>query len=406
MKKLLLNGVIFLGLIAVLIGCRSECKQTLYYTANVPVYASKASIRDAVTVETSLAVDSVAEMLSYKETLFLRNGTDGIHVIDNTDPSNPDNHAYIKIVPCFAMETNDDQLYVIQGTDLVVFDLSDVRNPVVKHRVNDLYNSDFAKGDSFVVGYEQQEVVKVLNDFSCSDQFIFPEDEVIRGAISTPHGQITVHKDHIYTADNQSVVTLALNGSAAPGFTSRMAAFNNIPDARLYILLDSILLFGTGSGLMALDITTNPASPVNTGGFFPAGGCNPIAIWDSLTFAPMFNDLQEDESFCFSNPMISVVDVVTRRPISRVTGYSQPYYMHYHNNRVLLCNGFEGFRIFGVQDRILLSDYIDNSGESNNVHARLGMLFGENNVLVYGNNGVFQYDISDRTIVKKLSEIK
>jgi hypothetical protein len=405
MKKLLLNGVIFLSLAVCMYGCRSECKQTIYYTANVPLYEAKSVIRSSVQIETPLQIDSVAEMLSYKQSLFFRNGTDGIHIVDNANPGQPENHTYIKIKPCFAMEAHDDQLFVIHGTDLVVLDISNPKAPTLMHRVNDRYNGDFAKVDSFVVDYRREEVVKVLDDFSCGDQFIFPEDEVVAGGISAPHGQLLALQNNLYSSDNQSLITYSLHGSAMPLFTNRNRLFNNFPGAQLTIMLDSLLLFGTGSGYQAFDITRNPNIPSDVGGFFAGGNCNHAAFWDSLSFAPMFQE-KENDQFCFSRPVIGIVDISTRRSLTEVSGYIQPMYVHTHNERLLLCNGTGGFRVFERPDRITLSDYTDQSGESTNVHARLGMLLGDKNAIIYGNDGLFQYDIQDRTMVIKLSEIK
>lgn len=97
----------------------------------------------------------------------------GIHVIDNTDPTQPIAIAFIQIYGCEDIAINGDILYADNYTDLVAIDISDINNVIVVDRVEDLYTRSsltFPEGYSgyfecveedngFIIGWEEAELL-------------------------------------------------------------------------------------------------------------------------------------------------------------------------------------------------------------------------------------------------------
>ncbi|MEM1324725.1 MAG: hypothetical protein AAGI23_02165 [Bacteroidota bacterium] len=101
--------------------------------------------------------------------IFVNERFKGIHIIDNTDPNAPVPIAFIQIYGCEDVAVNGNFLYADNYTDLVVIDISDLKNVKEVNRVKDLYSKEAKsfpegfsgyfecvdEGKGFVVGWEE-----------------------------------------------------------------------------------------------------------------------------------------------------------------------------------------------------------------------------------------------------------
>ena len=104
--------------------------------------------------------------------IFVNERFRGIHVIDNSDPSDPVQIAFIQIYGNEDIAVNGNFLYADNFTDLVTIDISDLYNVKEVSRVKDLYTREvlaFPEGYSgyfecvdesrgFLVGWEEAEL--------------------------------------------------------------------------------------------------------------------------------------------------------------------------------------------------------------------------------------------------------
>ena len=54
---------------------------------------------------------------------------EGVHIVDNSDPSNPTNLSFLSIPGNLDISIIDDYLYVDMFSSLAVFDISDLSSP-------------------------------------------------------------------------------------------------------------------------------------------------------------------------------------------------------------------------------------------------------------------------------------
>ena len=104
--------------------------------------------------------------------LYINERFKGIHVYDNSDPTNPTPIAFIQIYGSEDIAITGDILYADNYTDLVAIDISDINNVKVVNRVKDLYTREskaYPEGFSgyfecvdedrgYVVGWEEAEL--------------------------------------------------------------------------------------------------------------------------------------------------------------------------------------------------------------------------------------------------------
>lgn len=63
----------------------------------------------------------------------------GVHIIDNSDPSNPVKIGFLRIYGNKDIAIKGHSLYADNFEDLITIDISDLSNPVITHREKDVY---------------------------------------------------------------------------------------------------------------------------------------------------------------------------------------------------------------------------------------------------------------------------
>lgn len=142
-----------------------------------PIYVTA---EDAEKVR-SLAPRSINRLgkIYYKDPFMYVNESNlGVHVIDNSDPSNPINIKFLQIPGCEDVAIKGNYLYADNVEDLITVDISDLDNPLVVNRIEDIQPStnqnapdnfsgyfecaDLTQG--MVIGWEKA----ILNNPKCS----------------------------------------------------------------------------------------------------------------------------------------------------------------------------------------------------------------------------------------------
>ena len=74
----------------------SSCldKYTEVFTANSPVYMSYEDLRDAIKITSARELENPGKIYFKDGYIFVNEELKGIHIIDNQNPSNPQNHGF------------------------------------------------------------------------------------------------------------------------------------------------------------------------------------------------------------------------------------------------------------------------------------------------------------------------
>lgn len=90
----------------------------------VPVYMSYQHLRQAVQVEAARPPDRLGRVYLYQDYVFLNEVNEGIHVIDNRDPTAPVNLGFIRVPGNTDISIRDNFLYADSYVDLITLDIS------------------------------------------------------------------------------------------------------------------------------------------------------------------------------------------------------------------------------------------------------------------------------------------
>lgn len=103
-------------------------------TGYKPVYASSAEIVDVKTTA-AVALKDPGKIYLLDPYIFVNERGKGIHIIDNSDPGNPNNLAFISIPGNNDIAAKGNWLYADNVSDLLVFDISNPKAPKLSKRI-------------------------------------------------------------------------------------------------------------------------------------------------------------------------------------------------------------------------------------------------------------------------------
>ena len=94
----------------------------------VPVIKSLNALRSNISVTSAQQTNADGKIYIAENLLFYVAQESGIHVFDNSNPSNPENKAFINLEGVHDIAVKGNYLYADNFVDLVVFDISDISN--------------------------------------------------------------------------------------------------------------------------------------------------------------------------------------------------------------------------------------------------------------------------------------
>lgn len=103
-----------------------------------PIYAANDDWQN-IKVTDARSIKKLGKIYYKDEIIFVNESSEGIHIIDNSDPVNPVFLKFIEITGNRDIAIKGNILYADNITDLVTLDISDFDNIKVLNRVKDIY---------------------------------------------------------------------------------------------------------------------------------------------------------------------------------------------------------------------------------------------------------------------------
>ena len=104
-----------------------------------PVYKTTAEVRANIKSNPAREIKEPGKIVILGNYIFLNEVDKGIHVIDNSNPSSPQNIAFIDIPGNVDLAVKGNRLYADLYTDLVTLDISNPLNVVKKNIVDGVF---------------------------------------------------------------------------------------------------------------------------------------------------------------------------------------------------------------------------------------------------------------------------
>lgn len=131
--------------------------------AYVPVYAQLQEL-EAITMEQPKSTVKAGKIYAYGNYIFQNDINTGIHIIDNSTPSQPHKVSFLKIPYSTELAIKDNFLYTNSVSDLIVISLQNPLQPVVVKRVKDAFpiiSQQYPPQSGYFVCVDQQKGIVV-----------------------------------------------------------------------------------------------------------------------------------------------------------------------------------------------------------------------------------------------------
>lgn len=431
MKSILLKAMTgFLLLSILFVSCEDKIIQTRTYEANVPEYMSYEALRNAISVETEdvRPLENPGKIYFYNNYLFINEIEEGIHIIDNRNPAQPENIAFINIPGNVDLAVRGGYLYADSYVDLVVLNISDFSNIEEVGRVEGVFpyfytTTDYDDNlpmcqvnqeDGIIMGWKQETVTEeteIDNNTNRWSYHFASFEKADYAAVSSNAGggmqasvvgiggsmaRFTLYQNYLYAVHQWDLKVFDISSPTAP------AEGNHIHTGRevetLFQLRDNLFI-GTTTGMLIYGLE-NPDNPVYVSDFNHIRSCDPVVVENNTAYVTL-----RGGSACggFDN-QLDVIDItdITSPELLASHEMTEPYGLGIDNGTLFICDGSDGLKIYDAANPYAISANLLYHFSDINTYDVIPF---NGTLMMIGSDGLYQYDYSDLSNLDLLSII-
>ena len=406
--------------ILLLSGCIKDTFQKTYsYTYYQPVYKTTTEVRSNIKSNSPKNIEKPGKIYIRGQFIFLNEIDQGIHVIDNSNPSQPKNIAFIDIPGNMDLAVKGNTLYADLYTDLVAIDITDPHQVALKKVVEGVFP------DRYWGGYFTADSSKVIASWEKRDTTVTEEGRVgleksggllvysagmlpqyssssspSSAAASSPYGRggsmarFALVNNSLYTVGVSALNVFNISNPVDPIYVTNKNIGWNIETVYPF---QNNLFIGSTTGVFIYDIT-NPSDPRQLGQFSHFTSCDPVIADGQNAYATL-----RTGNFC--NGFVNELDVIDinnlSNPVLKKTySLSNPFGLSKDGNLLFVCDGSNGLKVYNASDPLSLQLIKTFNGiDTYDVIAYNGI------ALVVAKNGLYQYNYSSINNIYLLSKI-
>lgn len=394
--------------------CSDEVKTTRRYVALEPVTMSVEEARNGFDVLPPTEISTSGKIYWKDGYLFIAEPNKGIHIYNNTTPTNPIPVSFIQIPGNTDLAVKGQTMYANSFADLISLDISDPTNIQLLNRTEDVFISQMYQYyiDSeyvYIVDWEEKEIVEEVDNsasYYYNNGMLYVDTNLadtesfsVSGStgISGSMAKFTISKDHLYTIDESSLYVFDLSDGKTPVQSTSQYIDGGIETIFPY---KNSLFIGSQNGMYIYDIQS-PETPTQLSAYAHIFSCDPVVANDSLAFVTL-----RDGTACrsdFSN-QLEIIDIKDLSdPKLRYTyEMDHPHGLGISGYNLFICEGESGLKWFNYEDISSIDKALIEHIQ--NIHA-YDVIPLEDILIMVGDDGVYQYDYSDTGHLKLLSKI-
>ena len=420
------------------LSCNDTVKDTVTYMANVPVYMSKEEFNATTKVAATRPLKNPGKICLYGDYLFINELNEGIHVIDNTDPSSPQNVAFIEIMGNIDLAAKDGILYADNLVDLLLFDIADPEAPTLKSRVERAFDGVFpaTNNDYPVVNkidFAEKVVVNWTQEMITEDiEYYYPRYDYVSIADKAnswyssnavlPGGQITgvngsmsrfaITDSYLYAIyignypyfpqPPHSSYYYASTTGVLKVFNIENDQINQVNSVNVSTEVETLfaykdhLFIGMSNGMNIYSIE-NPTMPSYISATWHFWGCDPVVINDNYAYLTV-----RSTNVCGQSgnllQVIDISDIAQPKVVSQYT-MTEPYGLGIDDNKLFVCDN--GLKVFDATVPSLVGN---RQLFSTTDFMGFDLIPYNGLLLVIGSDGLYQYKYTG-TQLNRLSMI-
>jgi len=408
----------FVGLV-LMASCQDTITET--YKVNTPVYLSYTDLRTSFKSADAQEIIQSGKIYFKDSIIYVNEYQKGIHIINNSNPSNPINLKFIEIPGNVDLAIKGSILYADSYVDLLSIDISDINNIVEVDRDTNVfpyiipeYESGIVESidqnQGVIVGYTITErTVAVKDQGNNYNKFWYRGGVDYMADISNggptsgesvgtggSMARFTLNQNYLYVVDNASLKLFNISQSSNPNFEKNIGISWNIETIFPY---QDKLFIGTKTGMYVYSVQ-DPSNPEFISQFRHASSCDPVVVTGNYAYVTL-----RGGNLCGAiESQLNVIDISTIENPQLVASYPmvEPYGLGIDDSVLFVCDGTAGLKIYNAANPLDIAANQLTAYPNN--HAFDVIPLGDILVMI-GVDGLYQYDYSDLNNIFELSHI-
>lgn len=356
--KIVLKKISLLFLLLVFsTACHDECETTYSYIGYEPVLVTKAEIRAGIQVEAAQELHRPGKMYFKDNLIFINEIKEGVHIIDNTNPSNPRDIGFIKIPGNIDMAVYGNVLYADSYMDLVSLDISNPRQPQVLNRVEDVFLEFYRYWQSdleIITDYEEKLITYTApcGEYSTgpirfdnlANTSAMPPSTNPQAGIGGSMARFTISQGYLYAVGNSTMQLFSLSNPSQPQNQQTIQLPWGIETIFPY---EDKLFLGSTTGMHIYD-NQNPASPSFVSTYQHVMSCDPVVVEGDKAYVTLRTDNTCEQGV----NALEVIDISNLQDPTLIKSYTMqhPHGLGIDRGTLFLCEGSFGLKVFDAQD--------------------------------------------------------
>lgn len=404
--------------------CTDDCETTRTYRTTVPVTLTLEQIRSGIASETPQDLKNPGKIYVKDNYIFINEIKKGIHIIDNTNPQQPQNIAFLKIPGVVDMAVKENTLYADSYMDIVTFDITNPKAIKETGRVKEVFQNGLTDGISWYYNPQNQTVtdyeIKIVTEkvrSNCGQSnnvnpiYYYGNDMLFNSGVKQSSGatsglngagagtggsmaRFTLYDKYLYTVSQSDLLVFNIKTLNQPTQQTKINLGWGIETIFPY---KDKLFIGSNTGMYIFD-NKNPEKPERLSIFQHARACDPVIVHNDIAYVTLRT------GWCGVAPnRLDVVNVANLSSPTLIKSYDmqQPAGLGMNFPNLFICESQYGLKTFDASSatNITLQQHIEK------IDAYDVIPLEGKHLLVVGKDGLYQYDTSNPKNLKQLSVI-
>lgn len=404
----------FASIIILISGCCTSRVQRYNAKVYIPVYKDLKEVRNEFRNESPRDLENPGKIYVYGSYLFINEFKKGIHIINNSNPSEPKFVNFINIPGNGDIAVKGDILYADSYIDLLAIDISNPYNAKLVKRIEDIFPNPLTTDQSYLDPEKGLLVDFIIRDTvyeyiyeDCWDSYSSPVMENDGRKSSggtqgpgTPLGigcsmaRFTIYQNYLYAVDHSDLQTFDISTPSNPLVWAKVNVGNEIET--IFPFKDKLFI-GSTTGMFIYDNSV-PWNPRQIAQFSHARGCDPVVANDTLAFVTLRTGTR-----CASNQnQLDILDIkdIFKPKLIATYPMQEPAGLGIDKNVLFICDGKAGLKVFDFTKpkEIKLLSWISDLNTYDVIP--IGTY-----AIIIGIDGLYQYNYNDPEKLILLSKI-
>lgn len=392
--------------------CQDQTTSTYTFRTQYPVYLQMSNFRTTeAVIESGKELENPGKIYIYNDFLLINEPQKGIHILDNSNPSNPISINFIKIPGNVDLAVNSNMLYADNYLDLLVFDISDPRNIQQVKRVEDVFESMYTDRSTGTFMTLKDTVMTMDSEvnrgwglgwgnifWNRGGMFAVSSDASRAGGESYGQGgsmaRFTLMSAHLYAVDEHSLRVFNVEKKDNPEFIKGIHLGWGI---ETIFPFQKKLFIGSNTGMHIYD-ASNPSEPKQMSVYQHVTACDPVVVNETHAFVT----LRTGVNCRFGVNELQILNIENPYSPKLLKSYpmANPHGLGLAGDYLYLAEGKHGLKSFNVADVMNIDK---NQLEYLRSLKSVDIIPGPKSLIVIGPDGVCQFDYSKPNKLVQLS---